>query len=878
MLKRSLLVLFLSAKCLLAQSQAFIEKHDDQLTIGNNYIHRVINVSPREVGTTEIINKISGQAYKVKDDVFALQIVFSGLGPAPKENQNGENDVILTARDFQFVGYKENDLDRGGKELTLGFKFNWEETDFSLNVHYEVYPARFSMRKWIDLSDSSSGIQFLDRIYVESMTFDKAHFTDGKFGQPVLNDDIFLGVEYPTVENEIHWKSLRIGYVVGREVKKDPYLSHKSIIGSSPSAKKIEESFMDYVDSIKVNGTRPYLLYNSWYDLRNPSIVQDSVGIMNEESVLKTIKVFKEQLYDKYDIALNAFVLDDAWDNYRSLWGIDSSRFPHGFAPLVNALGSMHSELGLWASPFCGYSNRDIRVNWGATNGYEKTGDFLCFAGTKYKAAFKKVMDDYARDYSLGYFKWDGFLLSCNEPDHGHLPGIYSREANVATYIDIMKSVREINPRIYLNITSGTWLSPWWLKYADCIWMQGEDYGYQESVPSMNDRAKAITYKDAVLWNDYRNLHLLFPMSSLMTHGIIKGRFNLLGGANESLDSFSDEVMMYFGRGVMMWELYISPDMLSADEWNAIASLVIWAKANQDVLEKTKMVLGNPLKEEVYGYVHLAKEKGIVLFRNPNAKKQRVNLRLTADLGDIAPATVYYVKVIYPYNLLLSKKVELDGELSLDLDGYEVLTAELIPAKDIDENLPVDVKYSTENRKLVVFGEHGTKKRIVSVAGKNLGVVQFGKAAPKVDYQSKPKLNANGNEFSSRQRITVPADYKDTKFALLLESDKKLSNEQRPDFEIKVNGNQKTLTVEDGDGSWFWVVADLDNGPDTVDCSVHFKEKYKGNMTYWFTGNQELVGQSINGITIDSNDTLPAKPFPASIQKELIPISHYKIQ
>lgn len=115
MLKRSLLVLFLSAKCLLAQSQAFIEKHDDQLTIGNNYIHRVINVSPREVGTTEIINKISGQAYKVKDDVFALQIVFSGLGPAPKENQNGENDVILTARDFQFVGYKENDLDRGGK-------------------------------------------------------------------------------------------------------------------------------------------------------------------------------------------------------------------------------------------------------------------------------------------------------------------------------------------------------------------------------------------------------------------------------------------------------------------------------------------------------------------------------------------------------------------------------------------------------------------------------------------------------------------------------------------------------------------------------------------------------------------------------------------
>ena len=46
-----------------------------------------------------------------------------------------------------------------------------------------------------------------------------------------------------------------------------------------------------------------------------------------------------------------------------------------------------------------------------------------------------------------------------------------------------------------------------------------------------------------------------------------------------------------------MWELYVSPDLLSDNEWNAIASLIKWAKANKTDIQKTKMILGDPLKE-----------------------------------------------------------------------------------------------------------------------------------------------------------------------------------------------------------------------------------------------------------------------------------------
>src|SRR5208283_3470025 len=574
-------LVWLSTACLYAQDVAYIKHDTREIVIGNSSIERTIEILPGIAATTHIRNKISGSEYNVKSDEFALRILFSGLGPAYSKLQNGENPVLLTSKDFIYQGYESSELKNNGKKLTLKYGFNQDITAFTVHVHYEVYPGDYYIRKWIEISDSSYGMEFLDMMYVDALTFEKKGFSHGEFGQPVFNNDIFLGVEYPTAQNEIEAGTVMMGYVAGQKITKEIYVSHTSIIGVSSSAGKLEQTFMKYVDQIKVNGTRPFLLYNSWYDLRRPELVKDSGSVMNERNIIDRIRAFDKYL-SKYDIKLNAFVLDDGWDNYNSIWEIDSTRFKRGFSPIVNALDSIRTPLGLWASPFGGYDNRDKRAAWAAEHGFETSGDFICVAGAKYKETMKNVMVRYTKDHNIGYFKWDGFLLTCCETNHGHLPGIYSREALVSSYIDMMQAVRKANPDVFLNITSGTWLSPWWLQYADCIWMQGADYAYAEDVPSINERDKAITYKDAVLCDNFQKQGLLFPMSSLMTHGIIQGNLNLLGGENESLDSFSNEVMMYFGRGVMMWELYVTPEVLSDNEWNAITSSIKWAKANKD--------------------------------------------------------------------------------------------------------------------------------------------------------------------------------------------------------------------------------------------------------------------------------------------------------
>ncbi|MGA7722558.1 MAG: hypothetical protein WCA84_15410 [Ignavibacteriaceae bacterium] len=876
MFKKILFVTFLLITALSAQDTAYIKTAGEQISIGNKYIERVIDISSQKIGTTQFINKLSHKTYNVKSDEFVLQIVSSGVGPAYGKKQNGENPITLTVKDFKYKGFDENELVAGGKQLVLHFNFSYDVENFYLNVYYEILPDNFYMRKWIDIVDSSYGIQFLDKIFVESMEFDKKDFSRGQFGQPVFNNDIFIGVEYPTVENEIAGGKVRCGYVAGETIKKDVFKSHTSVIGVSSSSAKLEQSFMDYVDDIKINGTRPYLLYNSWYDFRNPAVTNDSESIMNDKNVLGRLETFKKFMFDKYSIALDAFVLDDGWDNYRSLWSIDSSRFPDGFMPLTNALKSMHTSLGMWASPFCGYDNRSVRVKWGYEHGYEKVGDFLCFAGTKDKAAFKKAMVDYTKEYNIGYFKWDGFLLSCNEFDHGHLPGIYSREAFVSSYIDIMNSVRKVNPGIFLNITTGTWLSPWWLKYADCIWMQGADYAYAEDVPSLNDRDKSITYRDAVLWDDLQKQHLLFPVSSLMTHGIIKGRLNFLGGKDESLDSFTNEVMMYFGRGVMMWELYVSPDLLSDNEWNAIASLIKWAKANKTVLQKTKMILGDPLKREPYGYIHLKNDAGILLLRNPGIDAREVIIKLTPELGDIDPSAKYFVKIIYPYNMILPEPVEINRELKIHLNGCEILTAELIPESKINGNLPLGVKYSINGNGLNIYGEAGKHENVKTINSNISNKIDFPGKEDKIKFSESAPLVNSGSMYESTVNIIIPANIRNPKFAFLLEPDSKLQNELKPQFEIILNGVSQKLQVEEENGKWFWALSDLKSGRNSVDYKIKFKDKIHGKISSWIFADQELMSEKINNLTVQNEEILPAKPYAENIQKLLVSVRKNK--
>ncbi len=637
----------------------------------------------------ELLRNGSRPAVTLATDAdFEVNVMFTDW-QAPGTINNAENPVALTKAFFAVERAEISNLPDGGRQLEILMK--GDQHPILLRVVYELPAGKNYCRRSIAVRDTSFGHHFLRQLWplnlICSDVKDVIHA--GGFGQPIAvrlgTGGAFFGLENPVGENRsVSGTSgvlVRCGVDVGHRIRGEWRESGTAVVGLTPDA-NVKRHFFEYVDDIQIAAPRPFTLYNTWYDLRSPEYPRvPPENYMSERSSRAMAELLRTKMMHKYGIRLDAFVLDDGWDVYKSDWQLRAAQWPNGLKPLAEDLATSGTGLGIWYGPTGGYSFHRQRIGWMKEHGYEIVGDQMCVGGKNYHALLDRRVTDMVRDDSVTYFKWDGIQFSCSEPDHGHPIDVYSRTAIMDSVVTLCRDVRAVNPAVFLNITSGTWLSPWWVQYANTIWMQGEDYGYAD-VPSISDRDAAITYRDFVLYDDFRQKDLWFPMSNLMTHGIIKGKLELLGSPEESLDKFADDVVLYVARGIAMYELYVSPDILSEGEWRVLGESLLWARDRFPTLMRTDMIGGNPLRREAYGYFHGAGSRAILAARNPFIIPQTLNVDLTTTLGMTAGAHDLVIERVYP-DRWVSPKLYAQGEkVELPLDGYETAIYELYPLQE----------------------------------------------------------------------------------------------------------------------------------------------------------------------------------------------------
>jgi len=585
----------------------------------------------------------SSVAFETDGD-FGLDLMYTGWR-APDRIHNADNPVLLSKDAFDVVGHEFGKGPEGGGSLNLLLR--GREISLEVRIEYRLAPREFYVRRTLAVRDPEAGGHFLRWVKPVSarLTGASAVIKSGGFGTPVAlqgqGGGAFLGLEYPAGTNGAEAGTagamrVEAGVEVGDRISEQWTTSEPVVWGLSPDA-HVKRWFKRYLDDIRVAPLRPYVLYNTWYDVRSPEYTDRDYDVMNKKNLQRIIDDFGQVMETHPDFQLDTFVLDDGWDVYASDWVLREEEFPGGLGPVGSALGKIDVDLGIWFGPTGGYSFRQKRIDWMSDHGYEVVGDQFCLAGERYHELLKSRTVEMVRDADVSYFKWDGIQFSCSEDDHGHPVGVYSRRAVLDALVDLCDAVRQEKPDIFLNITSGTWLSPWWLRYANTIWMQGRDYGYSD-VPSISRRDAAITYRDVVLYENYGVNDFWFPIANLMTHGIIKGHLQKLGGEAEPLDKFTDNAVLYFARGVAMWELYVSPDLLSEGEWAAIVEGGAWARDRFDTLKSTEMIGGDPGQREAYGYAHFDGSRGVVAVRNPFIEPQRLDLSLDPALGVAAEA------------------------------------------------------------------------------------------------------------------------------------------------------------------------------------------------------------------------------------------------
>ncbi len=425
-------------------------------------------------------------------------------------------------------------------------------------------------------------------------------------GTPIVAGNAFFGFEHPLANNRVDGERVRCRMTRTLPLRPGTALTVSSVTGVA-RAGQMRRDFLAYVERERAHPYRTFLHYNSWYDL-------GYFSRYDEAGALAAIAAFGMELHEKRGVTLDSFLFDDGWDDPKTLWHFNVG-FPNGFANVAQATQRYGAAPGVWMSPWGGYGEpREQRLAYGKAQGFETNENGFALSGPLYYKRFRDTCVDMIRRYGVNQFKFDGTGNSSST-----FPGS-PFDSDFDAAIHLIDELRAEKPDLYINLTTGTYPSPFWLRYADSIWRGGEDHDFAGIGSS---RQRWITYRDADTYEHVVRAGALYPLNSLMLHGMIYARsaHNLM---TDPGNDFTSEVRSYFGTGTQLQEMYITPALLSRNNWDTIAEAARWSRANADTLVDTHWVGGDPLRLEPYGWASWSPRKGILTLRNPSNVQHRI--------------------------------------------------------------------------------------------------------------------------------------------------------------------------------------------------------------------------------------------------------------
>ncbi len=483
-------------------------------------------------------------------------------------------------------------------------------------------------------------------------------------GSPIVANDLFLAIEHPLAATDAIYDRASGSLRSKLDVQMGVPFRASSVIGATAKG-QLRRDFLAYVERERAHPYRTFLHYNSWYDI-------GYFDRYDQAQCLSRIASFGEELHVKRGVTLKSFLFDDGWDDPNDLWAFNSG-FPNGFAPLKDAAARYGAKPGAWLSPWGGYGNvRDRRLGAAKRAGYAVNDDGLALSGPKYYELFHSVVMRFIERGGVNQFKIDGTGNSASVVPGSHFGSDFEAASS------LIADMRVAEPDIYINLTTGTYPSPIWLQYCDSIWRGGEDHDF-DGVGSY--RQRWMTYRDGDTYRGVVSAGPLYPLNSLMLHGLIFAQ-KALHLSDDSHDDFRSEIRSYFGTGTQLQEMYVTPSLLSNRNWDDIAESATWSARNAEVLRDTHWVGGNPSRLDAYGWASWTPRKGILVLRNPRDRAQTLPLDIAEafELPEAAP------HAFVARSALSTQKVDpirlrAGSEHPFKLEPFEVLVLEATPER-----------------------------------------------------------------------------------------------------------------------------------------------------------------------------------------------------
>jgi len=669
----------------------------DTITLENNVLRFTWTTTGGHLRPKEFVDKLNGKTLSLAGSECFRVVAEDSPSPHPR---------ILNASQLAIVGKpQESSLQDArrfdGKQIAVAFKggSSWNATlsDSANYVRQDVnlFAAPFMPRP----------AQAREVVLCDSAAPD-ARVLGTVDGCPITAGSVFCACESPLARHEVcdpplagdARKRCRATVNVALASGLGIVLPIDCVFGVAPDG-AMRRAFLYYLERERAHPYRSFLHYNNgseigceyWKKKLYKSAAEAEQFRMKQESIwLGNIRAIGDELVKNRNVKIDAFVHDFEWDDETLVWQFHRG-YPQGFGPAAALAKQYGANVGVWFSPWGGYPGKKARIESGRKMGFEVNAMGLSLAGPRYARRLTAACENMIDLFDAAYFKFDGFGAGNNQPGAG--PYASDVEALLELTAE-MRSFPFLNrgpdpSNFFINATTGSWPSPFWLRWADSIWRQGNDTGM---LGKGSDRQRWITYRDNEIFHRIVKQSPLFPLNSLMIHGVFVNELPLAGNPYDPKNPRAsvvpkdviDEIHTFFGTGTGCQEMYINPKLMTAELWDALAEAANWSRKNSDVLVDTHWIGGDPAKGEIYGFASWSKRQGIFTLRNPDDKPAQISLDVgqAFELPPGAP-TAYALKSPWKRDAARPAVVVTAGKPhTFTLAPFEALVFEATPSRE----------------------------------------------------------------------------------------------------------------------------------------------------------------------------------------------------
>ena len=649
--------------------------YNDRETI---YVNLTTPKKGRYVKLVATSPKTDGQAWATAAEV---KMYSKAVSTADTGNAIKSSDLKLDTASIEkietktgvMVSFPFETVQKGGVDWDVTMKVTMDDDD-----HF--------MRKFLEIEVSDEQKAAIDYIDLESLNVNDSdatwtHPTMGSgvggmsgyvisLGQPVYIQGMFLGCEFPMTETEIDTnKNAHMRYFSGKTFAKlqednqlttdGKYVTWQTVAGAARSTDMnvIQSDFYEYINSIATRSDFR-TQYNSWYD---------NMMTINDANIESAFTKMEKGLSESGVEPMDSYVVDDGWNNYNNqnttskvhdearcgttdnvtgFWEFNN-KFPNGFRPASDLAKSFGSGFGVWLGPRGGYNYNGAmgkiieKAGYGA---YNAVTDDIDVGDRRYVSKLTEFFTQMQDAYKVNYWKLDGFATqACKDSTHKHMTGgkngMYYFTDTWEAWIDLFEALRanaEKNgiDNLWFNLTCYVNPSPWYLQWANSIWIQNSQDMGRVQVGQNAQVDQLLSYRDGRYFDFVKTRQFQFPLSNVYNHDPIYGKTGTNLANQMTDDEFKTYLYMMGTRGTSFWELYYSPEMIDeGQKWEINAEYLEWAKKNYHILRNAKLIGSTPDGGNTYGFSCWDGNEGIISMRNPSASEKTLTFTLDRNIG-----------------------------------------------------------------------------------------------------------------------------------------------------------------------------------------------------------------------------------------------------